>query len=155
MPSPEAASAAVRPARPVARRARRRRRGALHRFGADLAEAVARVARKTHWPTWPGIAGYLGHQALANTLAWTAGVVTAELTKRYFEVRGLRNAWGLFASRHRTLVSADDYELILTVASYTAGLVMLMVVRHLVLRVITEFHGLRSERRRGAAPRRG
>jgi hypothetical protein len=43
-------------------------------------------------------------------------------------------------------VSADDYELIVNVASYSAGLIMLILARYLILRLIAEFHGLRRER---------
>ena len=117
---------------------------------ADLFESGSRVARKTHMPTRSGVLEFFGNQVLINTVAWTAGLVAASLMKHFFEVKSLRNLWGLTASRHRTLVSPDDYQLIVTLASYSAGLVMLILVRHFILRSIAEFRSLRIERERVA-----
>lgn len=97
-------------------------------------------------PTREGVAAFFAHQVLANAVAWTAGVTTVALVKHFFEVKGLRNLWGLTASSRRTLVSGDDYEMIMILASYSAGLIMLILMRHLVLRLITEFRSLRLER---------
>jgi hypothetical protein len=52
-------------------------------------------------------------------------------------------------------VSADDYELIMNVASYSAGLIMLIMARYLILRLIAEFHALRRERASLIGPRNG
>jgi hypothetical protein len=129
------------------------RRDTIHRASrqaiGDVFESSARVARKVHMPTRKGILGFFGNQVLINAVAWTAGVMAAGLVKSFFEVRGLRNLWGLFAPRGRTLVSADDYQMIMTLMSYSAGLMMLILVRHLILRLISEFRSLRLERAQG------
>ena len=72
--------------------------------------------------------------------------MAAGLAKNFFEVRGFRNLWGVAASKSRTLVSADDYHLIVTLTSYTVGFIMLILVRHLILRLVGEFRSLRLER---------
>lgn len=128
-------------------------RGALRQTLADLLECWGRVLRKTRMPSREGVVAFLGNQVLVNTVAWTAGVLAAALVRSFFEVKGVRNLWGLTASRHRSLVSADDYHLIMTLASYAAGLLMLILMRHLVLRLVAEFHALRRERARGAGAR--
>jgi hypothetical protein len=114
---------------------------------------VVRVVRGIRPPSSRGILQFLGDQALVNGVAWTAGVMAVGLVKRFFEVKGLRNLWGLMASGSRTPVSAEDYQLIMTLTSYTAGLVMLIVARQLVLRLVAEFHALRSERAQGDGPK--
>lgn len=119
---------------------------ATRRAIADFFESCARVVRKTHVPTRKGVLAFFGNQVLINAVAWTAGVIAAGFVKNFFEVKGFRNLWGLTASRSRTLVSADDYHLIMTLTSYAAGLIMLILVRHLILRLITEYHSLRLER---------
>lgn len=119
----------------------------MQRAVSDLLESCGRVARKARLPTRSGFLGFFGDQVLVNGMGWTAGVLAAELVRRFFDVRGFRNLWGL-AAHGRTLVSADEYQLITTLVSYSAGLVMLILVRHLVLRWITEFYGLRFERAR-------
>jgi hypothetical protein len=102
--------------------------------------------RKTRLPTWKSIGRYLGHQVLINSVAWTAGLLAVGLVRSFFEVRSFRNLWGLFAWGDRTLVSADDYQAMTNVTSYLAGLVILIFVRHFILRVSTELHDLRLER---------
>jgi len=118
----------------------------IRRGIADVFESWVRVARKTHLPTRKGIFEFFGNQVLINAVAWTAGVVAAGLVRSFFEVRGFRNLWGLIAPKSRTLVSAGDYQTIMTLMSCSAGLVMLILVRHLILRSITEFRSLRLER---------
>jgi hypothetical protein len=112
----------------------------------DFVESWERVVRKTERPTREGVLRFLGNQVLINTVAWTAGVAAAGFVKNFFEVRGFRNLWGLTAPGSRSLVSADDYALIVNVASYSAGLIMLILARYLILRVVAEFHALRRER---------
>lgn len=126
-------------------------RSARRQAVADFFESWARVVRKTRMPTRQGVLGFLGNQVMINTVAWTAGLLAAGFVANFFEVRGFENLWGLTASRDRTLVSADDYRAIMRLTSYGAGLVMLITVRHLILRVVTEFHALRSERAEAAA----
>ncbi|KPJ75645.1 MAG: hypothetical protein AMS19_13775 [Gemmatimonas sp. SG8_23] len=121
---------------------------AIRLAAADVFESCGRVARKTHVPTRKGILEFFGNQVLINAVAWTAGVIAAGLVKSFFEVKGFRNLWGLIAPRGRALVSADDYQMIMTLMSYSAGLLMLILVRHLILRLITEFRALRLERAR-------
>lgn len=123
-------------------------RHALGQGTCDLFESCGRVARRTHRPTRDGVLQFLGNQVLVNAVAWTAGVAAAGLVGSFFEAKGLRNLWGLTASGGRTVVSADDYQLIVTFASYSAGLVMLILMRHLILRVVAEFRSLRAERAR-------
>lgn len=136
---------------------RRWRRDAIERAIrqaiADFFESWVRVARKTHLPTRRGILEFFGNQVLVNAVAWTAAVTAAGLVKNFFEVRGFRNLWGLMAPRSRTLVSPDDYQVIMTLAGYSAGLIMLILVRYLVLRLISEFHSLRLERVQGEGAR--
>jgi hypothetical protein len=122
---------------------------AIRQAIADVFESWVRVARKIHMPTRKGILGFFGNQVLINAVAWTAGVTAAGLVKNFFEVKGFRNLWGLIAPRSRTLVSADDYQMIMTLMGYSAGLIMLILVRHLILRLIAEFHSLRLERAQG------
>lgn len=121
----------------------------------DLFEAGVRVVRKTRLPTRRGVLGFFGNQVLVNAVAWTAAVAAAGLVKHFFEVRGLRNLWGLTAWSSRTVVSADDYQTITGLLAYSAGLVMLILVRHLVLRLIAELHSLRIERTQGDCRREG
>jgi hypothetical protein len=107
------------------------------------------VARKTRLPSHQAVLDFFGGQLLANAVAWIAGVMAAHLVGSFFEARSIRNLWGLVASGDRNVVSADDYRLLMTLTSYTAGLVILILVRHLVLRLAAEFRDLRVERRRG------
>lgn len=81
-----------------------------------------------------------------HAAAWSAGLITAGLVQRFFEVRGLRNLWGVAAFSGRSVVSGHDYRLLVTLASYLAGLIMLILIRRLVLRWITEIRSLRKER---------
>ena len=113
----------------------------------DLVASCARVVRKTRLSSPQGVLSFFGDQLLANAVAWTAGVMAADLVGTFFEARSIRNLWGLAAwGGHRTLVSADDYHMIVTLTSYTAGLIMLILMRHLILRLVTEFRDLRLER---------
>jgi hypothetical protein len=112
----------------------------------DLVSSCARVVRKTRLPSREGALAFIGNQLGANVVAWTAGVMSARLVETFFEQRGMRNLWGLAAWGDRTLVSADDYRVIMTLTSYTTGLVMLILMRHLVLRWVSEFRDLRLER---------
>src|SRR5262245_53597122 len=104
----------------------------------DLVESGARVVRKTHLPSPQGVLSFFGNQLLANAVGWTAGVMAVGLVETLFEARSIRNLWGLAAWGGRTLVSADDYRWIMTLTSYTTGLVMMILMRHLVLRLLTE-----------------
>lgn len=113
---------------------------------ADFAESGWRVVRRIRVPTPRGVVAFFGNQVLVNTVAWTAGLLAAGLVQRSFEVRSFRNLWGLTASSSRSLVSADDYRTIMTLTSYGAGLVMLILIRHLILRLIAEFRCIRLER---------
>jgi len=122
----------------------------LHRATADFVESARRVARKTQMPTRDGVVAFFWNQILINAVAWTVGVFAAGLVKHFFEVRGFRNLWGLTASSTRSLVSADAYQTIMIVASYSAGLVMLILMRHLILRTIAELYALRLERAGGS-----
>jgi hypothetical protein len=122
---------------------------AIRQAIADVFECWVRVVRKAHMPTRKGILEFFGNQVLINAVAWTAGVMAAGLVKNFFVVKGFRNLWGLIAPRSRTLVSADDYQVIMTLTGYAAGLVMLILVRHLLLRSIAEFRSLRLERAQG------
>ena len=119
---------------------------AIGRVLSDLAASGARVVRKTRPPSPRGVLAFFGNQLLANAVGWTAGVMAAGLVATFFEARSIRNLWGLAAWGSRTLVSADDYRMIVTLTSYTAGLVMMILMRHLVLRLVTEFRDLRVER---------
>ena len=65
---------------------------------------------------------------------------------RFFEVKGFRNLWGLAASGGRTVVTAGDYEVITMLTRYSAGLLVLLLARHLVLHWIDEYHALQVER---------
>ena len=112
----------------------------------DLVASCARVVRRARLPSRQGVVSFFGNQLWANAVAWTAGVMAAGLVETFFEARSIRNLWGLAAWGGRTLVSADDYRVIMTLTSYTAGLAMLILMRHLVLRWVTEFRDLRLER---------
>ena len=112
----------------------------------DLVSSGARVVRKTRLPSREGVLAFFGKQLWANAVAWTAGVMAAGLVEAFFEQRSMRNLWGLAGWGGRTLVSADDYRVIMTLTSYTTGLLMLILMRHLVLRWVSEFRDLRLER---------
>ena len=112
----------------------------------DLVASCARVVRKTRLPSPQGVLAFFGNQLFANAVAWTAGIMAAGLVETFFEARSIRNLWGLAAWGGRTLVSADQYRMMMTVTSYTAGLIMLILMRHLVLRLATEFRDVRGER---------
>ena len=112
----------------------------------DLVESCARVAGATRMPSRKGFLDFFGSQLLGNAVGWTAGVMAAGFVETYFEAKSIRNLWGLAAWGRRTVVSADDYRVIMTLTSYTAGLIMLILMRHLVLRLATEFRALRLER---------
>ena len=112
----------------------------------DMLESGARVVRNSEWPTREGVLKFLGNQLLINTIAWSAGLIAAGLVKNFFEIRGFSNLWGLAPQKGRSLVSAADYELIVNVASYASGLLMLIFVRYLILRLIAEFHAVQKER---------
>lgn len=123
--------------------------GAIKQAFTDFCESCVRVANDVHMPTRDGVLAFFGNQVLVNAVAWTAGVLAAWLVKRFFEVRGFGNLWGLTASAGRSVVSADDYRIIMGLASYSAGLLMLILVRHLIIRLVAEFQALRLERARG------
>jgi hypothetical protein len=129
-----------------------RARQAFRQTIEDILESGVRVVRKSEWPTRDGVLKFLGNQVLINSVAWSAGLVTAGLVKNFFEVRGFANLWGLAPRNGRSLVSAADYELIVNVASYSSGLLILILVRYLILRLIAEFHALRRERTIGDRP---
>ena len=112
----------------------------------DLVESCARVASATRMPSRKGFLDFFGSQLLGNAMGWTAGVMAAGLVDTFFEARSMRNLWGLAAWGGRTLVSADDYRVIMNLASYSAGLIMLISTRHLVLRLVSEFRDLRGQR---------
>ena len=85
---------------------------------------------------------------LAGLLAEGATTVLEPVASRDHTERMLAAAG---VSIHRngrrvTVVSADDYRVIMTLTSYTAGLIMLILMRHLVLRLATEFRDVRGER---------
>ena len=121
-------------------------RRAFRQTISDILESGARVVLKTEWPTREGVLKFLGNQVLVSTIAWSAGLVAVRLVKNFFEVRGFANLWGLAPHRGRSLVSAADYELIVNVASYSSGLLILILVRYLILRLVAEFHALQKER---------
>jgi len=100
----------------------RAHRGALRQATADAVEGAARVVRATRIPTRKTILDFLTHQVLVNSVAWTAGLIAAGVVTSLYEVRGLRNLWGVAASGSRTLVSGEDYHSIMTVTSFSAGL---------------------------------
>ncbi len=144
--------------RPAGRRGARARRAPLAQAVSDGFESCARVARDTHLPSRRGLLAFFGNEVLVNAVAGTSALVAGALARRFLEIRGLRNLWGLAASK--TAVSADDYQTVLVATSYAAGLLMLILVRQLILRVAGEFHALRRERARdgataGAASARG
>lgn len=112
----------------------------------DMVESTRRVARQLHRPTRKGVAAFFGAQLAVDTAGWTAGLTAAALVSRFFEVKGLRNLWGLAAHGDRMIVSAAEYELIVRATSYSAGLMTLILMRQLVLRLFAEFHALRRER---------
>jgi len=112
----------------------------------DLVSSGARVVRKTRLPSRGGVLAFFGNQLWGNAVGWTAGVTSAGLVESFFEQRSMRNLWGLAAWGGRALVSADDYRVIMTVTSYTTGLVIMILMRHLVLRWVSEFRDLRLER---------
>jgi len=127
----------------------RAHRGALQQATADAVEGAARVVRATRIPTRKTILDFLTHQVLVNSVAWTAGLIAAGVVTSLYEVRGLRNLWGVAASGSRTLVSGEDYHSIMTVTSFSAGLMMMIFVRHFLLRWIDELRSVRLERVRG------
>jgi hypothetical protein len=124
--------------------------GTLRRTLLDAFESARRVARQTRLPDRKGLAAFFGKQLGVNAVAWTAGLLAVEVVSRFFEVKGIRNLWGLAAWGGRTPISAEDYHLITSLTSYTAGLLMLILMRHLVLRWIAELHALRAERKAGS-----
>jgi hypothetical protein len=119
---------------------------AIRQVVLDLVESFARVASATRMPSRKGFLDFFGSQLLGNAVGWTAGVMAAGFVETYFEAKSIRNLWGLAAWGDRTVVSANDYRVIMTLTSYTAGLVMLILMRHLVLRLATEFRDVRGER---------
>lgn len=140
---------ATGPSGAAGRRAARARRGRLAQAVSDGFESWARVARDTHLPTRRGLLAFFGNEVLVNAVAGTSALVAGALARRFFEIRGFRNLWGLAASK--TAVNADDYQTVLVAMSYAAGLLMLILVRQLILRVAREFHTLRRERARDGA----
>ena len=119
---------------------------AIRQVVLDLVKSLGRVASATRMPSRKGFLDFVGSQLLGNAVGWTAGVMAARFVENYFEAKSIRNLWGLAAWGRRTVVSADDYRMIMTLTSYTAGLVMLILMRHLVLRLATEFRDVRGER---------
>ena len=134
---------------PVGRRVERASRGPLAQAVVDGFESWARVARDTRLPTRRGLLAFFGNEVLVNAVAGTSALVAGGLARRFLEIRGFRNLWGLATSRMP--VSADDYQTILTATSYAAGLLMLILVRQLILRAAREFRALRRERARAGA----
>jgi len=125
-------------------------RRAWRELAADVAEGGWRVVRSIRLPTVQGLLDFLSHQVLANVVGWLAGLAAAHIVTQLFAVRGFRNLWGLAGSGGRTLVSNDDYRVITTVTGFTVGLLMMLFVRHFLLRWIAETRVLRAARRGGA-----
>lgn len=121
-------------------------RDAARALVADVAEGGLRVIGSIRLPTREGLVEFFTHQILVNVAGWMAGLVTAHVVTRLFEVRGFRNLWGLAGSGDRTLVSADDYRLIMTITGFTIGLLTMLFVRHFLMRWISETRTLRAER---------
>jgi hypothetical protein len=119
---------------------------AIRQVVLDFVESITRVASATRMPSRKGFLDFFGSQLMGNAVGWTAGVMAAGFVETYFEAKSIRNLWGLAAWGDRTVVSADDYRIIMTLTSYTAGLIMLILVRHLVLRLAAEFRDVRGER---------
>ncbi len=115
-------------------------------LASDVAEGGWRVLRSIRRPTREHLLEFFTHQVLVNVVGWMAGLVTAHLVTRFFEVRGFKNLWGLAGSDGRTLVSADDHRLIMTITGFTIGLLTMLFVRHFLMRWISETRTLRAER---------
>jgi hypothetical protein len=153
-PHPSAANSslhhALGPSRTVVRLVQREStRRALRQAAADSIKGAARVVRATQIPTRKGILDFLTYQLIVNAVAWTAGLFAAGLVTNFYEVKALRNLWGLTASGGRTLVSVEHYQSIMAVASFSAGLLMMIFVRHFLLHWIDEVRSLRLERVEG------
>jgi hypothetical protein len=73
-------------------------------------------------------------------------MAAAGLVTWFFEVRGLRNLWGVLPTGGRALVTAEDYQLILSLTSFCAGMSMMVFVRHILFRWIAEVRLVRRER---------
>jgi hypothetical protein len=112
----------------------------------DGCEGAVRLTRSIRLPTQKEISDFLSRQALVNCVAWVSGMAAAGLVTWFFEVRGLRNLWGLLPAGGRTLVTAEDFQLILSLTSFCAGMSMMVFVRHILFRWLTEVRLVRRER---------
>jgi len=119
---------------------------------ADVAAGAWSVTSSIRLPTRQGLIDFFTHQVLVNMVGWMTGLATAHVVTRLFEVRGFRNLWGLAASDSRTLVSADDHRLITTLTGFTVGLLMMLFVRHFLMRWISETRAIRADRRGSRQP---
>jgi hypothetical protein len=115
---------------------------------ADAFEGASRLVLSTRLPSGQGLRDFVTHQILINSVAWTAGIAASGLVTRFFEVRGFRNLWGLTTPGSRKLVCANDYQLIMMAASFCSGLLMMILIRHFLLRWVEEVRSLRMERLR-------
>lgn len=112
----------------------------------DACEGAVRLTRSFRLPTQREVSDFFGRQVLVNCVAWAAGMAAAGLVTWFFEVRGLGNLWGLLPTGGRTLVTAEDYQLILSLTSFCAGMSMMVFVRHILFRWIAEVRLVRRER---------
>ena len=126
--------------------ASKERAGELRRLGEDLVESVVRVARGFRVPTRTDLAKFAGNQLLVNAVAWTAAILSTRLVQRFFEEKSVRNLWGLLPPNDRSLLDRADFETLTIATSYTVGLLILVFVRHLVLRILNELRSLRRAR---------
>lgn len=118
----------------------------LRRFGEDLVESVVRVTRGFRVPTRTDLVKFAGNQLLVNAVAWTAAILSTTLVQRFFEEKSLRNLWGLLPPNDRSLLDPADFETLTIATSYAVGLLILVFVRHLVLRILTELRLVRRAR---------
>lgn len=118
----------------------------LRIFGADLIESIVRVGRGFRIPTRSDLVRFAGNQLLVNAVAWTAAIVSTRLVQRFFEEKSLGNLWGLLPPSDRSLLDPSEFATLMLVTSYAVGLFILVFVRHLVLRILTELREVRRLR---------
>lgn len=86
-------------------------------------------------------------------IGYLAGVLAYSNLSLFFEVKGIRNLWGITNFRHKTLVSRDTFELMEFVISGLAGFLIFKLATYYSSRIwgwYEKRHSLKEETRNQA-----
>lgn len=92
-------------------------------------------------PTYKQISTFIGQEVVANSVAWTAALVSSQLLSQYFTTKSWKNMWGVFAKKDKAVIAQDTFEILDWWAAYLIGLLMLLLVHHLINKLTAFWKG--------------